>query len=242
MDSRGAHRRQRLDAAGVRPGTNWDYSHTNYVILGLALEKITGTPMARLLRDNIFTPLGLSNTDDPGTPAIPEPVLHSFSSERREVLGIDPAARFYEETTYWNPSWTITEGAVETTNIYDMTATAEAVGTGSLLSPESHEAQVGPSLLGFGAPLEGCPNCHTLDRTSSYGLGVFLNGSWILQNPLFSGCSAIEAYLPSQKIAVAVATTYGEQSFDEQGNYKYGIGSERIFKAIAEYLAPGDHG
>ncbi len=27
------------------PGTNWNYAHTNYVLLGLALEKATGEPM-----------------------------------------------------------------------------------------------------------------------------------------------------------------------------------------------------
>ena len=33
-----------------------------------------------------------------------------------------PARRFYEESTYWNPSWTIAQGAIQTTNIDDMTA------------------------------------------------------------------------------------------------------------------------
>lgn len=27
------------------PGTNWNYSHTNYVLLGMALEKATGENM-----------------------------------------------------------------------------------------------------------------------------------------------------------------------------------------------------
>ncbi|MDQ2637061.1 MAG: beta-lactamase family protein, partial [Actinomycetota bacterium] len=33
------------------PGTNWNYSHTNYVLLGLALEKATGEQMSKLLAD-----------------------------------------------------------------------------------------------------------------------------------------------------------------------------------------------
>lgn len=222
------------------PGTNWDYSHTNYVILGQALEKITGKPLATLMQENIFAPLGVNNTDSPSTPAIREPVLHAFSSERREALGIDPSTRFYEESTYWNPSWTLAEGAIQTTNIYDMTATAIAVGEGTLLSPESHQAQVAPDLLGFGSLLEGCPACHTLDEVYNYGLGVVLSGSWILQNPLFGGYGALEAYLPSKKIAIAVVTTYGEQSFDEQGNYKYGNASQKLFTAIGAYLAPDE--
>ena len=222
------------------PGTNWDYSHTNYVILGQALEKITGKPLATLMRDNILVPLGLNNTVSSSTAEIPEPALHAFSSERRATLGIDPAQRFYEESTYWSPSWTLPQGAIQTTNIYDMTATAVAVGEGTLLSPESHQAQIAPDLLGFGSPLEGCPNCRTLNELTKYGLGVGLPGSWILQSPLLNGYSAVEAYLPSKKIAIAIATTYGEQSFDEQGNHKYGNASESLFVAIAAYLAPDE--
>jgi CubicO group peptidase (beta-lactamase class C family) len=222
------------------PGTNWDYSHTNYVILGLALEKATGTPMAELLRQQVLDPLGLTNTDSEQTAVIRAPVLHAFTSERRQALGIPTGTRFYEESTFWDPSWTITRGAVQTTNIYDMTATAVAVGEGTLLSPASHQAQVAPILLGFGSPLAGCPACHTLARSYVYGLGVVNSNGWLLQNPLFAGYGAVAAYLPSKRIAIAVAVTFGEQSFDDQGNYKYGNASQQIFSAIGAYLAPDE--
>lgn len=222
------------------PGTNWDYSHTGYVILGRALERIGDAPLDRQLREQVLDPLGLTATVADQTSAIPTPVLHAYSSERRSVLGIDPAIRFYEESTFWNPSWTLAEGSVQTTTIDDMTATAEAVGTGALLSPESHQAMISDELLGFGAPLEGCPNCHTLDTTYNYGLGVVLAGNWILQNPLFGGYGALEAYLPSQKLAIAVATTFGEQGFDAEGNYLHSRSSWDIFAAIGGVLAPDD--
>ncbi|CAA9551296.1 MAG: D-alanyl-D-alanine carboxypeptidase [uncultured Thermomicrobiales bacterium] len=222
------------------PGANWDYSHTGYVILGQALERIGDAPLGTLLQDNVLGPLGLTGTTSAATAAIPEPVLHAFTSERREFLGVDPAMPFYEESTSWNPSWSLAEGAVQTTTIRDMTATAEAIGTGVLLSPTAHRSQIGPELLGFGAPLEGCPACHTLDESYNYGLGVVLAGPWILQNPLFGGYGAIEAYLPSKKVAIAVVTTFGERSFDEQGNNPHARASWNIFAAIGSKLAPDD--
>ncbi len=98
------------------PGTNWNYAHTNYLILGLALEKITGRPVADLMQEKVLGPLGLKNTSgNNSTPAIPEPALHAFTSERRQVLAIPDGTGFYEESTYWNPSWTITHGAIQTT-------------------------------------------------------------------------------------------------------------------------------
>ncbi|HYO30678.1 MAG TPA: serine hydrolase domain-containing protein, partial [Thermomicrobiales bacterium] len=220
------------------PGENWDYSHTNYVILGQALERIAGMPLDDLLQANVLDPLGLRDTVGSATPAIPEPVLHAYTSERRQALGIAPDVRFYEESTFWNPSWTIAQGAIQTTTIDDMATTAVAVGEGTLLSPESYRAMVEPRLLGFGAPLAGCPNCHTLDEQYSYGLGVVRSGDWILQNPLFAGYGAIEAYLPARKLAIAVATTFAEEGFDDQGNYLHSRASWDIFASIGADLAP----
>ena len=139
-----------------RPGTNWGYAHTNMVILGQILQMTGGKPLATLLRQNVLGPLGLTNTVASPTAAIPDPVLHAYSSERRDALGIPPATPFYEESTYWNPAWTTPAGAAETTNIYDMTATAQGIGSGALLSKSSYQAQTGPNLLGFGHAQSGC--------------------------------------------------------------------------------------
>jgi CubicO group peptidase (beta-lactamase class C family) len=138
------------------PGTGWDYAHTNYVILGLALEKITGKPMADVLQEKVLGPMGLTNTSgNAGTPAIPEPALHAFTSERKPALNIPDSTGFYEESTFWNPSWTITHGAIQTTDIFDMDTTAIAVGTGKLLSPESYQKMISTSLRGFGEAIPG---------------------------------------------------------------------------------------
>jgi len=155
------------------------------------LEKATGKKAAALLDEKVLKPMGLKNTTAAQTAAIPEPALHAYSSERREILGIAPSTRFIEETTSWNPSWSLNEGAVETTDIVDMTTTADAVGSGKVLSPASHHAQVDPNLLGFGSLLAGCPLCHPLDEKYNYGLGVVRSGNWLLQNPLFFGYGSI---------------------------------------------------
>jgi CubicO group peptidase (beta-lactamase class C family) len=220
------------------PGENWDYSHTNYVILGLALEQIGGAPLADLLQERISAPLGLTGTQSSQTAQIPEPVLHAYSSERRSFLGVPATARFYEETTFWNPSWTLAPGAVQTSTIADMTVSALAFAEGTLLSPESHAAQIAPDLIGFGAPLEGCPACHTLNADYSYGLGIVLSGAWVLQNPLLAGYGSVAAGLPGRNLAIAVATTFTEACFDEQGDNRSSRASWNIFADIASVMAP----
>jgi len=220
------------------PGTNWNYAHTNYLLLGLALEKATGEQMPKLLSEKVLRPLGLTNTVNSLTPEIPAPALHAFSSERREFLKIPPGTPFYEESTFWDPSWTITHGAIQTTDIYDMEATAVGIGSGKLLSEDSYKKLVSTDLRGKTHKQPGCATCEALDDVYTYGMGLVVSGNWLLQNPLMSGYSAVEAYLPSQKIAIAVAVTYLPEAFDDQGNYANA--ADTLFRRIGAVMAPDD--
>ena len=227
------------------PGTNWNYAHTNYLILGLALEKATGKRMSDLMQERVLGPLGLTNTTDPGpgAPTIPEPALHAFTSERRQQLGIPAGTRFYEESTYWNPSWTITRGAIQTSNIFDVNATAVAVGTGKLLTPESYRAMISTGLRGKTTALPGCATCFPQSEGYSYGLGIVTTGDWVMQDPLFSGEAGAFAYLPSKKVAVALALTFDEDAFAPDGSYKSEVGSnaaDPVWRQIAAVVAPED--
>lgn len=220
------------------PGTNWNYAHTNYVLLGRALEKATGEQMPKLLDDEVLEPLGLTNTANSFTPEIPAPVLHAYTSERRETLQIPSGTTFYEESTFWNPSWTITDGAIQTTNIYDMEASAAGIGSGKLLSKKSHELMVSRDLLGKTHAQPGCATCGPMTDFYTYGMGIVTSGDWLLQNPLFSGEAGVMAYLPSKKIAVGIAVTYLPEAFDEQGNYVNA--ADTLFRRVGAELAPDD--
>ena len=77
-----------------------------------------------------------------------------------------------------------------------------------------------------------------MDNGYTYGLGIVISGNWLLQNPLMSGYAAVAAYLPSQKIAIAVATTYLPEAFDDQGNYENA--ADTLFRRIGAELAPDD--
>jgi CubicO group peptidase (beta-lactamase class C family) len=220
------------------PGTNWNYAHTNYLLLGLALEKATGQDMPTLLQNEVLGPLGMKATANSDTPEIPGPVLHTFTSERRAALKIPAGTPFYEESTYWNPSWTITHGAIQTTNIYDMEATAVGVGTGKLLSADSYKKMVSTALRGKTHTQPGCPTCFEQSEGYTYGLGIITSGDWLLQNPLFSGCAGVEAYLPAQKVAIAVAVTYASEAFDDQGNYSNQ--ADILFRKIGAVMAASD--
>jgi len=208
------------------------------VLLGLALEKATGREMADLLADEVLGPLGLTGTANSFTAEVPAPTLHAFTSERRETLGIPSGTAFYEESTFWNPSWTITRGAVQTTNIYDMAAGAAAIGSGTLLTRESYQTMTAPDLRGKTFTLPGCPTCAPQTEGYTYGVGIVISGGWLLQNPLFAGQSGVAAYLPAKKIAIAIAVTYLPEAFDDTGDYPNA--AESLFRAVGAELAPDD--
>jgi CubicO group peptidase (beta-lactamase class C family) len=218
------------------PGTNWEYAHTNYAILGTVLQKVGGKPLDQLMQQYIFQPMGLKHTVSSDTPQIPDPVLHTFSSERREPLGIKAGVPFYEDTTFWNPSWTVPQGASQASDIADLTTSIVAIGSGKLLSPASHQAQVGPNLIGFGHKAAGCPACNQNTAKISFGMATVLQGPWITGNKLFAGSGAIVGYLPQKKIAIAIITTYTPAGFDSQGNVK--DSGPAILKAMSKAVAP----
>ena len=45
------------------PGESWAYCNANYVLLGMAIEKVSGLSYADYMRRNIFLPAGMTDTD-----------------------------------------------------------------------------------------------------------------------------------------------------------------------------------
>jgi len=207
-----------------KPGTNWSYAHTNFVRLGEALSTITGKPLDELIRERIVEPLGMKGTQSHQTAVIPEPVLHAYTKERGT----------YEDSTFWDPSWTLAKGSVMITDIHDLATSARAIATGKLVSEKSHKEQVGSSLVGLGGPTKKCPEGVCAKQTSGfhYGLGTFIVGGWILQNPSFYGWGALQAYLPEKDLAIAASATLDKEA-------KVGLnGGQMVFDEIAAELAP----
>ena len=221
------------------PGTNWNYAHTNFVILGMALDKINGRPLNDVLQEKVLGPLGLTNTTDPGSPVITQPVLHAWDSEQRSVYNIPPSLPFYLDSTYWDTSWSLSKGAIQTSNIYDLDTTAIAVGNGKLLSPESFTLMTNTKMRDQGGPIPGCSECFRGNDQYTYGMGVVIKGHWLLQDPLCNGYSALEAYLPSQRIAISLVVTFGEDAFDKTSG-AYPNEAVPIFEQIGALLAPND--
>jgi D-alanyl-D-alanine carboxypeptidase len=60
------------------PGTDWAYSNTNYVLLGLVVEAVAGRSLEHELRKRIFRPLGLRSSSYPFRTALDGRVVHGY--------------------------------------------------------------------------------------------------------------------------------------------------------------------
>jgi CubicO group peptidase (beta-lactamase class C family) len=46
------------------PGARWEYSNSGYIVLGLIIEKVSGQSYFDYVREHVFKPAGMSNTDN----------------------------------------------------------------------------------------------------------------------------------------------------------------------------------
>ncbi|WP_200824201.1 serine hydrolase domain-containing protein [Nonomuraea solani] len=71
------------------PGTDHNYSNTNYTLALLLIEKVTGRPYAEQLQRRILRPLGMSGTMAAGTRTrLPGPHAHGYYQKEDTVVDI----------------------------------------------------------------------------------------------------------------------------------------------------------
>ena len=78
-----------LQPALFSPGTQWSYSNTNYFLLGIIIQKITGQTYYEYLREHIFEPQGLSSFAIPAYEELNGDVCHVWLDTNGDQLNED---------------------------------------------------------------------------------------------------------------------------------------------------------
>lgn len=133
------------------PDAEYDYSNTNYVLLGVIAERISGRALFDQLSDRLLTPLGLVQTTlpAPDDTDIPAPASHGYMyGPTRYALAddiypesIQTAARDGTlqplDYTHQNPSYaTAAGGAISTAD--DLTTWIRALVNGEVFAADTH--------------------------------------------------------------------------------------------------------
>lgn len=155
----------------------WEYSNTNYILLGLIAEAVGGEPIGTLLRRRVFEPLGMTATYYGTETSLVAPFAQGYV----DLNGIDDFA----VGTLVSPSAAGAAGAVVST-AGDLLRLVEALAAGDLVSPASHAARL-TTVPASRVRLPG----ESFDF--EYGLGVLVGDGWIGHDGAIPGYEA-EAY------------------------------------------------
>jgi len=136
--------------ANFAPGAEYEYSNTNYVLLGLIVEKLEGRPLAAVFEDRLFQPLGMKDTALPpaSTNQMPEPFAHGYlyGSASTMMYGTPPYTPLMEvdaragtlqprDFSDVNHSFAFAAGAVVSTAA-DLATWMKALGSGKVFNAE----------------------------------------------------------------------------------------------------------
>jgi D-alanyl-D-alanine carboxypeptidase len=140
------------------PGTSWSYSNTNYTLIGMILQKLTGKSLPDLVQQRIARPLGLKHTyfADPRATNTGPGYAHGYAVS---YAGTRPT---YTDTSGWPiGGWGGAAGAI-ISNSTDLSRFFSAVLGGKLFSQAQLNQMKTTVDVGNDFPIKG-----------GYGLGLF---------------------------------------------------------------------
>jgi D-alanyl-D-alanine carboxypeptidase len=152
---------RRATAQGLRfePGSFFEYCTTNYLVLGLLVEQVTGHRFRDELRRRVLGPLSLRRTELPARPDLTPPYLHGYAHFE------DRPEEWTDVTSRYEPGWA---GGGMVATMTDLSRFLAALLAGQLLPPHLLTAMKTPS----GAPSIGGTPPAGAPSGDSYGLGL----------------------------------------------------------------------
>jgi D-alanyl-D-alanine carboxypeptidase len=97
----------RTDPLEFPPGSRYEYSNTDNIVVGLIVEAITGQPYGQALEQIVFGPAGLRQTSFPTKLALPKPFIHGYV--------VEPGEEPLDVSTFLSPSGAWASGAIVST-------------------------------------------------------------------------------------------------------------------------------
>lgn len=177
-------------AAPFAAGQGWDYSDTNYIVLGMIMEKVTGRTFYDLARERVLRPARLVATV-PSEGRVIAGLANGYAGANNPFGGSD--AMLVDGRMVINPQFEWTGGGMASTAA-DLARWGKRLYEGGAFDPSML-----PRLL------DGVPA--RLGQNTKYGLGVIIRetplGTLYGHSGFFPGYQAEMLYLPVQKAAIA---------------------------------------
>ena len=180
-------------------GQGWEYSDSNYILLGMVIERVTGNSYYAEMRRRLLEPLGLRNTVPSDSRTIPG-LVQGYAGANNPFGGTD--AMVVNGRFAINPQFEWTGGGIASTS-EDLARWAKAM----------YEGRGYPTAL-MPQALDGVP-ARALGSTARYGLGVIIRetplGTTYGHSGFFPGYLTEVLYFPGTRVAIAVQTNTSVQ-------------------------------
>jgi D-alanyl-D-alanine carboxypeptidase len=95
------------DPLQFAPGSKYEYSNTDNILVGLIAEEVSGETYGDLLQNIVFGPAKLTQTTFPTKVALPEPYIHGYV--------VAPGEEDQDVSTFLSPSGAWASGAIVST-------------------------------------------------------------------------------------------------------------------------------
>ncbi|HET7202825.1 MAG TPA: serine hydrolase domain-containing protein [Steroidobacteraceae bacterium] len=194
------------------PGTRWAYSNSNYALLGVVIERVSGKPFDVFFRDALFLPAGLTQTelDDPA-----DVVRHRAQGYAKSRL----APSGYVNAEWVSPTIPGAAGGLRTT-VDDLLRWSHALFSGRVLDAATLSQMVAAGVLDDGRTTKsGMPEAWQRGLDSDYGMGVFLTntsaGRRVWHAGDIDGFSTWLAHYPDAGVTVAVMQNSESADIDQ---------------------------
>jgi len=199
-------------------GTQWSYNQTNYTLLGMIIDRVTGTPFMTWILDNIAKPLGLQSPIYGDQRAIVPGRASQYT--RWALSGNGPPKNLDSVRAtgmYQYDSWMQMAAGLNTT-AGDLARFGDAVRAGKLIKPALRDTMWTSVTLADGKVFR-------FGGTSGMGLGWGVDDDPAGKSATMVGgaASGLSVY-PSRKLSVAVLTNL------------QGSGPDELLKGVAEFF------
>jgi D-alanyl-D-alanine carboxypeptidase len=193
------------------PGAKYNYSNTNWFLLGLIIEKVTHRTIEAEIHDRVLAPMSLSQTSFPTTNwGMPTPYAHGYSLNEKK--------QWVDESAVLAPSVSWAAGAM-ISDMADMKRWVKAYVTGTTNGTATQKARLTCLPTGEG--------------NLSFGLGIGCSAGWYGYTGGITGYNTGAYYMPATGATIIVfVNSQREKPFPGVTN--------ALFRDIATIIAPNN--
>ena len=166
------------------PGKGYQYSNTNYLLLGMIIRDITKDSVGNQIRKRLLEPFGLKQTFFPETQEMPSPWAHGYHLNKQGD---------WEDVSNTIPVQFMGTAGEMISDMNDIRRWIEMYATGKTIGAGSYQDLI---------------NCIPFLGNTSFGLGITCSAGWYGYTGALPGYNTADYYSPETGLTIVTWINY----------------------------------